>query len=76
MGGHVARMGEIRNIYNTLVGNLEGKRLFGRPWCSGKLNIKMDLREIGWEAEHWMLLYQDRDQWRTLVNTVINFLAL
>jgi hypothetical protein len=35
-------------------------------------NIKIDLREIGWDGMDWIYLAQDRDQWRTLVNTVIN----
>jgi hypothetical protein len=36
-------------------------------------NIEMDLREIGWDDMDWTGLAQDRDQWRALVNTVINF---
>jgi hypothetical protein len=32
----------------------------------------MDLREIGWEGVDWIELAQDRAQWRTLVNTVMN----
>jgi hypothetical protein len=35
-------------------------------------NIKMDLREIGWDGRDWIELAQDRDQWRALVNTVMN----
>jgi hypothetical protein len=35
-------------------------------------NIKMDLREIGWGVVDWIELARDRDQWRALVNTVIN----
>jgi hypothetical protein len=35
-------------------------------------NIKMDLRGIGWGGMHWFDLAQDRDQWRALVNTVMN----
>jgi hypothetical protein len=35
-------------------------------------NIKIDLREIGWGGMNWTLLAEDRDQWRALVNTVIN----
>jgi hypothetical protein len=35
--------------------------------------IKMDLREIGWDGMDWIDLAQDRDQWRALVNTVMNF---
>jgi hypothetical protein len=36
-------------------------------------NIKIDLREIGWDVVDWIDLAQDRDQWRALVNTVMNF---
>jgi hypothetical protein len=32
----------------------------------------MDLREIGWDGINWNELAQDRDQWRVLVNTVMN----
>jgi hypothetical protein len=35
-------------------------------------NIKIDLREIGWDGVDWIDLAQDRDQWRALVNAVIN----
>jgi hypothetical protein len=35
-------------------------------------NIKMDLREIRWDGMDWIDLAQDRDQWRALVNTVMN----
>jgi hypothetical protein len=34
-------------------------------------NIRMDIMEIGWEGVDWIHLAQDRDEWRTLVNTVI-----
>jgi hypothetical protein len=45
--GHVARMGEKRNVYRLLVGNPEVKRPLGRPRCRWISNIKMDLLEIG-----------------------------
>jgi hypothetical protein len=35
-------------------------------------NIKMDLREMGWDGGDWIDLVQDRDQWRALVNAVMN----
>jgi hypothetical protein len=35
-------------------------------------NIKTDVRKIGWEVVDWLQLAQDRDQWRALVNTVMN----
>jgi hypothetical protein len=48
--GHVARMGEGRNVYRVLVGKPEGKRPLGRPRRRWEDGIKMDLREIGWEG--------------------------
>jgi hypothetical protein len=35
-------------------------------------NIKIDLREIGWDGIDWIELAQDRDHWRAFVNTVMN----
>jgi hypothetical protein len=35
-------------------------------------NIKMDLKEIGWDGMNWIELAQDRDKWRALVNTAMN----
>jgi hypothetical protein len=64
--------GENRNAYRILVGNTEGKRPLGRPRRRWVNNIKMDLREIGWECIDWIDLAQDRDQWRALVNAVMN----
>jgi hypothetical protein len=65
-------MGEKRNAYRILVGNLEGKRPLGRPRHRWVDNIKMELREIGWVGMDWIDLAQDRDQWRALVNLVMN----
>jgi hypothetical protein len=65
-------MGEIRNTYRILVGKPEGKRPLGRPRLRWVHNIKMDLREIGWDGVDWIELAQDRDQWRALVNTVMS----
>ena len=70
--GHVARMEEGRDVHRVLVGKLEGKRPLGRPRRRWEDNIKMDLREVG-EGGDWMELAQDRDRWRALVNTVMNF---
>jgi hypothetical protein len=54
------------------VEKLEGKRPLGRPRCRWEDNIKMVIREIGWAGMDWIDLAQDMDQWRALVNTVIN----
>jgi hypothetical protein len=55
-----------------LVGNPEGKRPLGRPRRRWEDNVKMVFREIGWDGMDWIDLAQDRDQWRALVNTVMN----
>jgi hypothetical protein len=65
-------MGENRNPYKILVGKPEGKKPPGRPRCRWVDNIKIDLREIGWQDVHWIDLAQDRDYWRALVNTLMN----
>jgi hypothetical protein len=70
--GHAARMGEKRNAYRILVGKPEGKKPLGRPSHRWVDDIKMDLREIGRDSMDWIDLAQDRDQWRALVNTMMN----
>jgi hypothetical protein len=54
------------------VGVPEGKRPLGRHRRRWEDNITVDLREIGWGDMDWIYLTQDRDQWRVLVNTVMN----
>jgi hypothetical protein len=61
-----------RNAYRILVGKLEGKRPLGSPRPMWVDNIKMNLRERGCGSMDWIDLAQDRDQWRALVNTVMN----
>jgi hypothetical protein len=70
--GHVAQMGEMRNAHNILLGEPKGKRPPERPRRRWEDNVRVDLRETGWEDVYWMYLAQDRDQWRALVNTVMN----
>jgi hypothetical protein len=71
--GHAARMGEKRNAYRLLVGKPEGKRPLGRPRRRWVDNIRIDLGEVGWGDVDWMGLAQDRNRWRALVNSVLNF---
>jgi hypothetical protein len=54
------------------VGKPQGKRPLGRPIRRWVDNIKIDLREIGWDGVNWIDPAQDRDKWRALVNTVMN----
>jgi hypothetical protein len=67
-----SRNGEKRNAYRILVEKQERKRPLGRPIRRFVDNINMDLGEIGWDGRDWIELAQDRDQWRVLVNTVMN----
>ena len=66
-------MEEGRGVHKVLVGEPEGKRPLGRPRRRWEDNIKMDLEEVGRGCGDWMELAQDRDRWRALVSTVMNF---
>ena len=59
-------------MHRVLVGKPEGKMPLGRPRRRWEYNIKMDLQEVGGGGD-WMELAQDRDRWRALANTVMNF---
>jgi len=72
MGGTCGAYGEGRGVHRVLVGKPEGKRPLGRSRRRWEDNIKMDLREVGGGGD-WMELAQDRDRWRALVKTVMNF---
>jgi hypothetical protein len=53
-------MEEMRNAYEILVGKPEGKRPLGRHRRRGEDNIRMDLREMGWEVVDRIHMAQDR----------------
>jgi len=59
----------------VLVGRPEGRRPLGRPRRGWEDNIKTDLQEVGGGFGDWKELAQDRDRWRALVSTVMNFRA-
>jgi hypothetical protein len=65
-------MRENRNAYRILVGTPEGNRPLGRPRRRWVDNIKIDLREIAWDGVDWIDMAQEMDQWRPLVNTILN----
>jgi hypothetical protein len=65
-------MEEKRNAYRISVGELEGKRPLRRPRRRWVDNVKMDLTETGYGCMDWIDLAQDRNQWRAVVNTVMN----
>ena len=70
---HVARMEEGRRVHKVLVGKPDGKSPLGRPRRRWEDNIMMDLQEVGRGCRDWMEVAQDRDRWRALVSTVMNF---
>jgi hypothetical protein len=54
--GYVACMGDMRNLYNSLVGKPEVKKLLRRARHRWEDNIRMDFRETGWEGVDWIHL--------------------
>jgi hypothetical protein len=76
--GHVARMGEGRNVYRILVGMAEGKNYLKDQGADGRMGSKWTLgRSVGGGCVLWIHLDQDRDSWQAFVNAVMNlrFLA-
>ena len=70
--GHVARMGEERDVHRMLVGKPEEKRPLGRPRRTWEDNIKMDLQEVGCGGMECIDLTEDRERWWAFVNAVRN----
>ena len=60
-------------MHRVLVGKPEGRRPLRRHRRRWEDNIKTELQEVGGSCGDWMELAQDRDRWRALVSTVMNF---
>ena len=71
--GHVARMEKGRGVHKVLVGKPEGKRPLRKQRRRWEDNIKMDIQEVRTGCGDRMESAQDRDRWRALVSTVMNF---
>ena len=69
----MVRMAEGTGVHKVSVGKPEGKRPLGRSRRRWEDNIKLDLEEVGRGCGDWMELAKDRDRWRALVSTVMNF---
>jgi hypothetical protein len=65
-------MGNMRNAYKILVGKPKRKRPFGSLRRRWENNIIIRLKETEWEVVDWIHLARGRNQWRALVNTVMN----
>jgi hypothetical protein len=72
MGKKLSTNGAKKNAYGILMGKPEGKRPPGRPRRRWEDNIRMDLRKVIWVGMDWIDLVQDKDQWRALVNRIMN----
>jgi hypothetical protein len=72
MGRACTTNGAKRTAYRILVGKPEGKRPLRRPRRRWVDNVKMDLRETGWDGVDWIDLALDRNKWRVLLNTLMN----
>jgi hypothetical protein len=70
--GYLVHVEEILNAYRISVGKPEGKRPLGRPRHRWDRNIKVDLREIGFEDVFWIHQAWDSDRWWALVDMVVN----
>ena len=73
--GHIARMEEGIKALKILTGIHAGKIPLGILKCRWEDNIRMDLKEIGIDTRNWVVLAQDRDYWRALVNAALNLLV-
>ena len=63
-------------IQKCIRSSSEGKRPLGRPKRRWEDNIKMDLREVGCDPGDWIVLTEDRDQWRAYVRVVMHLRVL
>jgi hypothetical protein len=72
MGEKCSTNGEKTNACRILVGKPKGRRPLGTPRRRWVDNIKINVREIGWDGVDWIDMAQDRDQRKALVNTVLN----
>ena len=73
MGGACGTYGGRERCAQGLVEKPEGKTPLGRPRRRWENNFKMDLQEVGRGYGDWMELAEDKDRWRALVSTVMNF---
>jgi hypothetical protein len=70
--GYVTRMGETKSACSILFVKPEGKRSLGTHRRRWEGSIRMHLKEIGLECLDFIRHSQNRDQWRGLLNTIMN----
>jgi hypothetical protein len=72
VGWECSQNGGQEKCYRLLVLKPEGKRSQGRKIRRCVYNIKTNILEIEWADVGWIVLAQDRDKWRDLVNAIMN----
>jgi hypothetical protein len=72
MDGACGMYGGEERFIQGFGGKLKRKRRLGRCRCRWKDDIKVNLKEVGWEIVDWIDLAHDRDKWQTLMNVVMN----
>jgi hypothetical protein len=72
MGGSCSTSGGEKEPVKVISVKARGKETLGRPRRGWVDNIRMDLGEMGWGGVDWIGLAQDRNKWRTLVNSVLD----
>ena len=65
--GHVERIGEMINAYKVLVDKPEGNRPIGKSKRRWEDNIKLHLKETGWEGVDLIHVGEHWDEWRDFV---------
>ena len=70
--GHVARMEQGRSAFKISIGTPAGKRSLGTPRRRWEDITRMDLITIGINTRNWFDWAQDRNYWRTFLNTALN----
>jgi hypothetical protein len=73
MGGACNTHGEMRNVHKMLVGNQKGRDNLEYICTEERIILEWILGKYGGRVWYWMHLVQDMDEWRALVNRVMNF---
>ena len=68
----MAYIADSRGTHRVLVGRPEENSSLGRVRLNANANIKMDLTEVGWGGMNWVLLAQDTERLRAVVNAIMN----
>ena len=69
----MAPMGNGRGAYRGLVGRPWGMNPLETPRVRRENSIKIDFQKVGWRGMEWIVMAQDIERWRPLVNAAMKF---